>query len=243
MRPESLTPFREGNSNADNAVLTPSLYTPELTLGSRISNAGMPTSVVPRMYHSSVTLTPQGNFLVAGALGPVSHFCETAHRDGVQEATRTATRRLDRMSSSRASSVSRHSTRHSCSSRGPRSAARPPSSRSARASPCPSAFPPRLSGGRCRVRLPARSQSLKADLAQVSLMDLGFSSHAFHSGARLVFMDATISRDHRSLTFTTPPNGRVYPPGPAFVFLTVDDVSSEGVMVMMGSGRAPPTLE
>ena len=62
-------------------------------------------------------------------------------------------------------------------------------------------------------------------------------------GARLVFMDATISDDGKSLTFTTPPNGRVYPPGPANIFLTIDDVSSEGAWVMVGSGRAPPTLE
>ena len=79
--------------------------------------------------------------------------------------------------------------------------------------------------------------------AKVSLMDLGFSTHGFHVGARLVFMDATISKDKKSLTFVTPPSGRVYPPGPATVFLTIDDVSSEGVSVMMGSGNAPPTLE
>lgn len=52
-------------------------------------------------------------------------------------------------------------------------------------------------------------------------MDLGFSSHAFHSSARLVFMEATISKNRKSLTFTTPPNGKVFPPGPAIVFLTV----------------------
>ena len=74
-------------------------------------------------------------------------------------------------------------------------------------------------------------------------MDLGFSTHAFHMGARLVFMDATLSQDGKSITFTTPPNGKVYPPGPAWVYLTVDDVSSEGSFVMMGSGRSPPTLE
>ena len=74
-------------------------------------------------------------------------------------------------------------------------------------------------------------------------MDLGFSTHAFHSSARLVFMEASISRDGKSLTFVTPPNGRVYPPGPATIFVTVDDVTSEGAWVMMGSGNSPPTLE
>ncbi|KAG5219846.1 glyoxal oxidase precursor [Salix suchowensis] len=44
----------------------------------------------------------------------------------------------------------------------------------------------------------------------------------------LVFMDATISPGRNRLTFTTPPNGKVYPPGPATIFLTVDDVTSEG---------------
>ena len=74
-------------------------------------------------------------------------------------------------------------------------------------------------------------------------MDLGFSSHAFHSSARLVFMDATISQDGKSLTFTTPPNGKIYPPGPANIFLTINDVTSEGAWVLVGSGKPPPTLE
>ena len=74
-------------------------------------------------------------------------------------------------------------------------------------------------------------------------MDLGFSSHAFHSSARLVFMEGSIASDGKSLTFTTPPSGRVYPPGPATIFLTIDDVSSEGAWVIVGSGNPPPTLE
>lgn len=55
-----------GGSNADHPVLTPSLYTPNAPLGQRISNAGLPTTDIPRMYHSTVTLTPQGNFLIMG---------------------------------------------------------------------------------------------------------------------------------------------------------------------------------
>ena len=77
----------------------------------------------------------------------------------------------------------------------------------------------------------------------MSLMDLGFSTHSFHMGARLVFMDATVAPDGQSLTFVTPPNGRVFPPGPATIFLTINDVSSEGAMVIMGSGAAPPIME
>ncbi|PIL32703.1 hypothetical protein GSI_04818 [Ganoderma sinense ZZ0214-1] len=78
---------------------------------------------------------------------------------------------------------------------------------------------------------------------QVALMDLGFSSHAFHSSARLVFMGATISANKKSLTFLTPPSGCVFPAGPATTFLTIDDVTSPDTWVMMGSGRSPPTRE
>lgn len=47
-------------SNADHPALTPSLYTPEAPLGRRISNKGLPTADIPRVYHSSVSFTPQG---------------------------------------------------------------------------------------------------------------------------------------------------------------------------------------
>ena len=71
-------------------------------------------------------------------------------------------------------------------------------------------------------------------------MDLGFSSHAWHSSQRLVFMDATLSKDGKALTVTSPPNNRVFPPGPGFIFVTIDDVTSAGEMVMVGSGASPP---
>ena len=64
-----------GDSDADNAVFTPSLYTPTAPLGRRFSNAGLPTSDVARVYHSSITLTPQGNFLVAGS-NPNGNFTD-----------------------------------------------------------------------------------------------------------------------------------------------------------------------
>jgi len=60
---------------------------------------------------------------------------------------------------------------------------------------------------------------------------------------RLVFMEAQLSPDRKSLTILSPPNNRVYPPGPAYVFLTVDGVTSTGVQVMVGSGNTPPVAE
>ncbi|KAL0953555.1 hypothetical protein HGRIS_004776 [Hohenbuehelia grisea] len=195
-----------GNSNADHPALTPSLYTPSLPLGQRISNKDMPTTNIARMYHSSVTLTPQGNFLVAGS-NPNGNTTV-----GVKFPSEFRVETLD-----------------------------PPFMSVER--PRILGMPKKLRFG-TKITVPVTiPRSLQVTDVKVALMDLGFSSHAFHSSARLVFMDATISHNRTSLTFTTPPTGRVYPPGPATIFLTVGEVTSEGAWVIMGSGAAPPTIE
>ncbi|KAJ7286106.1 copper radical oxidase [Mycena rebaudengoi] len=56
-----------GASNADHPVLTPVLYTPSADLGDRFSDEGMPTSAIPRLYHSVATLTPSGELMIAGS--------------------------------------------------------------------------------------------------------------------------------------------------------------------------------
>ncbi|KAJ7510137.1 copper radical oxidase [Mycena galericulata] len=56
-----------GGSNADNPALTPITYTPSAPLGQRFSSNGMPTSDIPRMYHSVATLTPNGTVMIAGS--------------------------------------------------------------------------------------------------------------------------------------------------------------------------------
>ena len=55
---------------------------------------------------------------------------------------------------------------------------------------------------------------------KVALMDLGFSTHAFHSSSRLVFMEAHLSAEKQLLTVSSPPNNRVYPPGPGTLLYT-----------------------
>ncbi|KAI0757970.1 glyoxal oxidase precursor [Fomes fomentarius] len=198
-----------GNSNADHAVFVPSIYTPDAPLGQRFSNEGMPNSSIARMYHSSVILTPQGNFLVAG-----SNPNNSTLIDNVKFPSELRVQMLNPPYMS----VSR-----------PKILDIPEKVGYGQNVTVPITLPDALNGSSAKV--------------QVALMDLGFSTHGFHMGARLVFMDATIATDGKSLTFVTPPNGRVYPPGPATVFLTVGDVTSEGAWVMVGSGRSPPTLE
>ncbi|KAH8106824.1 copper radical oxidase [Cristinia sonorae] len=56
-----------GASNADNPVFTPVLYDPSAPSGQRFSSSGMPTSDIPRLYHSVATLTPSGKVMIAGS--------------------------------------------------------------------------------------------------------------------------------------------------------------------------------
>jgi hypothetical protein len=62
-----------GQSYADMPVLTPVLYDPSAAAGSRWSRSGISPSTVPRMYHSSATLLPDGRLFV---------FCTTIDTTG-----------------------------------------------------------------------------------------------------------------------------------------------------------------
>ncbi|KAJ7753337.1 glyoxal oxidase N-terminus-domain-containing protein [Mycena maculata] len=199
-----------GNSNADHPVFTPILYTPSAALGSRMTQEGLPTTDIARMYHSTVTLTPQGNILMAGS-NPNGNVTVVAPGEpGFSSEFRVQT--LD-----------------------------PPFMALPRPTlsnvPTKIAFNSKFTIG---IDIPA---GVSTSSIQVALMDLGFSSHAFHSSTRLVFMDAELSGNKKSLTITSPPNNRVYPPGPAFIFVTLGDTTSVGAQVMVGPGANPPVAD
>jgi len=72
----------------------------------------------------------------------------------------------------------------------------------------------------------------------VSLMDLGYSTHAVHMGMRLVGLVNSLSGT--TLTVTGPPNPTVFPPGPAFLYVLANGVPSTGKRVIIGTGGSPP---
>ncbi|KAF8192159.1 glyoxal oxidase precursor [Pholiota molesta] len=194
-------------SNADHPAFTPSLYNPQLPLGQRISNKNMPTTNIPRLYHSTTTLTPNGNIFIAGSNpnGEVVNGTGEFHTEF----------RVEYLN--------------------------PPFMSEQR--PVLSNVPSKIGFNKkftIDIDIP---RNLQASSIKVALMDLGFSSHAFHSSSRLVFMDAELAPNRKSLTITSPPNNRVYPPGPAFIFVTIDDVTSKGANVMVGTGATPPVAD
>lgn len=58
-------PFDE--SLASDPVFTPAIYNPNAPSGSRWSNAGLSASTIPRLYHSSALLLPDGSVIIAGS--------------------------------------------------------------------------------------------------------------------------------------------------------------------------------
>ncbi|KAK7449222.1 hypothetical protein VKT23_013367 [Stygiomarasmius scandens] len=54
-----------GSSNADHPAFSPVLYNPNAPAGSRFSATNI-SSTIPRIYHSTASLTPNGTILVAG---------------------------------------------------------------------------------------------------------------------------------------------------------------------------------
>ncbi|CAF1630160.1 unnamed protein product [Didymodactylos carnosus] len=60
----------------------------------------------------------------------------------------------------------------------------------------------------------------------VQLMDLGLHTHAVGMHLRSVELDAKLINNNQ-LVITMPKNGKIYPPGPGFIFFVVDGVPSK----------------
>ncbi|KAJ7905801.1 copper radical oxidase [Mycena olivaceomarginata] len=192
-----------GASNADNPVLTPVLYTPSAPRGSRFSSAGMPTSKIPRMYHSVATLVPDGRIMIAGSnpnLDRSEKEYGTEYRVEWLSPPYMAKERPQIKDATKQLEFAQEEV--------------------------------------ITVQLPPNAQDVK-----VVLMDLGYVTHAVHANSRVVYLPGTLSADRTQLTVTAPPNGMVYPPGPAWLFVVADGVPSIGHSLIIGDGKSPEVDE
>ena len=73
-----------GHSFADQPTLTPVVYDPSAPAGQRWSRDGLNPSTVPRMYHSSATLLPDGMFFAILLLKTAETFARIRHRIRIQ---------------------------------------------------------------------------------------------------------------------------------------------------------------
>ncbi|KAJ7206669.1 glyoxal oxidase N-terminus-domain-containing protein [Mycena pura] len=190
------------SGTADHPVLTPVVYNPAAPVGHRFSSQGIPASTIPRMYHSSASLTPNGSILLAGSNPNPDVTIGTEFQTEY---------RLEYYSPAYLSK--------------PR--------------PTYSGLPATVnynSKFTLSVELPLGTNDVT-----VALMDLGFSTHGVQVDQRHVKLVSNLSHDKKTLTVTGPPSSRIYPPGPAFLYVvTAEGVPSFGHKTIMGTGASPP---
>ncbi|KAF8268119.1 glyoxal oxidase [Lactarius quietus] len=199
-----------GESLSAGPVGQPAVYNPNAPLGSRWSTTGLSTSTVPRLYHSSAVLLPDGSVMIAGS-NPNADVNLTT----IYPTTYTAEYFF-------------------------------PLYFSASTRPAPQNIPQTLSygGDYFDIIIPSSSYSGPGNDAATNtlvwLIRPGFSTHAMNMGQRIMQLNNTYTVDSNGTlilhTAQLPPNPNLFQPGPAFLFVTINGIPSNGTYVIIGSG-------
>ncbi|KAI0682729.1 copper radical oxidase [Cytidiella melzeri] len=203
-----------GLSLASGPVGTPAIYDPSAPSGKRWSNSGLGTSQIPRLYHSSAILLPDGSVMIAGSNPNVDVNLTTVF---------PTTYKAEIFY---------------------------PPYFSAPQRPVPSGVPTTLSygGPSFDITVPASSYSGSANDAAnktvVAIMRSGFTTHAMNMGQRYLQLNNTYTVNQNGSIVLhvsqVPPNANLFPPGPAFLYVTVDGIPSNGTYVIVGNGQIGP---
>ncbi|KAF5316374.1 hypothetical protein D9619_006876 [Psilocybe cf. subviscida] len=200
-----------GQSYADDPVLLPVLYDPDAPAGNRWSRQGFSPSTVPRMYHSSAVLLPDGSILVSGS-NPNADY--TAGPD-VKYPTEYRTERFY---------PSYYNQRR------PQPKGLP--SRLTYGGP---SFDVVLDADDLSGMVDNVAN------ATVVVIRPGFSTHSMNMGQRMLILQSTYTGYSNSTAVIhasqLPPNPAIFAPGPALLFVVVGGVPSVGVQIMVGSGK------
>ncbi|KAF8890003.1 copper radical oxidase [Gymnopilus junonius] len=206
---QALMPFDQ--SLASGPIGTPAIYNPNAPAGSRWSNAGLSSSNIARLYHSSAILLPDASVLIAGsnpnldvntsALFPTQYQAEIFYPPYFSASTR----------------------------------------------PVPSGIPNTLSYGGKAFDITVTASSFSgsandaADNTTVVIMRGGFTTHAMNMGQRHLQLNNTFTvNQDGSITLhvaQVPPNPNIFQPGPAFLFVNIHGIPSNGTYVIVGSGK------
>jgi hypothetical protein len=205
------TSWAIGQSYANHPALTPVIYDPNAAAGSRWSRDGLSASTVPRMYHSSATLLPDGSVFVGGS-NPNSDY------NVGEDITFPTEYRVEKFYPSYYNQ------------RRPQ-----PSGLLKQLNYGGPVFDVYLGS----EDLFGDVQNVKN--ASVVVLRTGFSTHSMNMGQRYVQLESSYTGfDNNTAVLHVrplPPNPSILVPGPAFLFVVVKGVPSIGVPVMVGSGQ------
>jgi hypothetical protein len=204
-----LMPF--GESLASGPVGTPAIYDPDAIPGSRWSNQGLQTSNIARLYHSSAMLLPDASVLIAGSNPNIDVNLTTIFPTTYQAEIFY------------------------------------PSYFSASTRPQPTGMPSTISygGDPFDLTVPPSSYSGSSNDAanntKVVLLRGGFTTHAMNMGQRYLQLNNTYTvQDDGTIILhvaQAPPNPFILQPGPAFLYVVIDGIPSNGSYVIVGNGQ------
>jgi hypothetical protein len=213
----STTPIGQmpyGMSLATGPVLQPVIYNPNAPAGSRWSSAGLSSSTIPRMYHSSALLLPDASVFIAG-----SNPNPDVNQNTYYPTTYTAEQFY-------------------------------PPYFNAKVRPVPQNVPKTLSygGNPFDITVPSSSYTGNPNDAAgnttVWVIRQGFTTHAMNMGQRSLQLNNTytVQNDGTIILHTAqlPPHPNLFQPGPAFLFVTIAGIPSNGTYVIVGNGQLGP---
>lgn len=206
----SLDQMAFGESLAAEPVGQPAIYDPTAANGSHWSTDGLATSQIARLYHSSAILLPDASVLIAGSNPNLdvntSTIFPTTYKAEVFY----------------------------------------PPYFSATTRPSPQNMPSKLSygGAYFDVQIPPSSYSGSAndaaDNTTVWLMRPGWTTHGMNMGQRSMQLNNTYTvNSNGTITLHVsqlPPNANLFQPGPAWLYVTMSGIPSNGTYVLIGTG-------
>ncbi|KAF9490245.1 copper radical oxidase [Pleurotus eryngii] len=200
-----------GMSLASGPVGTPAIYDPNAPLGKRWSNAGLSTSNIARLYHSSAILLPDASVLIAGSnpnvdvnlttAFPTEYRAEVFYPPYFSASTRPVPSGVPKTLSYGGDSfdISVPATSYS------------------------------------------GSANDAAENTIIAIIRSGFTTHAMNMGQRFLQLNHTYTvNNDGSITYhvaQVPPNPNLFQPGPAFLHVTVNGIPSNGSYVIVGNGK------
>ncbi|KAF4566194.1 hypothetical protein EYR36_011609 [Pleurotus pulmonarius] len=200
-----------GMSLASGPVGTPAIYDPNAPLGQRWSNAGLSTSNIARLYHSSAILLPDASVLIAGSnpnvdvnlttAFPTEYRAEIFYPPYFSASTRPVPSGVPKTLSYGGDSfdISVPATSYS------------------------------------------GSANDAAENTIIAIVRSGFTTHAMNMGQRFLQLNHTFTvNNDGSITYhvaQVPPNPHLFQPGPAFLHVTVNGIPSNGSYVIVGNGQ------
>ncbi|KAG9117715.1 hypothetical protein FRC07_007318, partial [Ceratobasidium sp. 392] len=200
-----------GMSLASGPVLTPAIYDPNAPLGQRWRRFGQPSSI-PRLYHSTALLLPDGSVLVAGSNPNVDVNFTTAF---------PTTYAAERFYPPYFANISSRPVPDGM-----------PDTLSYGGAPFVVSLP---------VGSYAGDPNEAATSTRIMLIRPGFSTHAMNMGQRALQLNSSFQVAPNGLitmyVAQVPPNPNLLTPGPVLMFVVVGGVPSMGKMVMVGTGN------